>query len=211
MIKNTTNIIGLFFLLLIFSCKEKNNKIISETIDSFAFNPIETRDTLKNSAIDSIIYFDTIIKSKINDDSKIDKAKILELYLSNLKKEKENPWRILNWIETRLDMVKIAAYDTLTINESKFPIYLIHYYFENDADYHALLLTDLNDTNAVILYENTSPEIEYLRVSQWTGNKIESNIYEIDPFEYENGGDIIGEKQIPDTTKLYSISHKMDE
>ena len=178
----------------------------------FFYCLLSCKDTRKNETIvvnqqklsDTVIVINKIDSSQIQKKLNVDKEKLVKLFFNSFLKDNHPNYMVFDQIKNNHNRINIKKYIDLNINGLEYPTYLFTFSYENDAPYQSLLLTNKNHSDGLILFEKVINEGEYLRISTIKKNKIRNTQYEIEYYEYDDLGNISGNKNKKDSTVIVS-------
>lgn len=189
--------VGFTIFLMTFCNKEVKNNT----------SPIKEK-SIKADIIDTII--NSIDSARIlNLDTK--KEKIIGLFFKSLDNDYKKPLINFTRIKNSQEKIEVKKYINFNINKNKYQSYLISFSYENDELYRSILLTNSNLDDALLIYEKVIDEGEYLRISRLNKNLVESSVFQIEYFKYDNEGNIYNEKTIKDSLLVSNNKYLVNE
>ncbi len=187
-------------VIMIFSlsCKKQDNT--SAANKSLVLEYITKTNALKDTLINDINI------EKTENIKNEDREKIIQLYFSSFQKDDIEPNIAFDEVKKDHSKIEVKKYVTLNINKNTYPSYLLSFPYENDEIYRALLLTNKEVNDGVIIYEKVVDEGEYLRISKIRNNKIQNFLYHIEYYNYDKDGNIMSNKKQKDSILLKTNS-----
>ncbi|WBV51292.1 hypothetical protein [Chryseobacterium gambrini] len=156
------------------------------------------------SLSDTIIVVNKIDSSMIQEKLNVNKEKIVNLFFNCFSKDDHPSYVVFDQVKNNHHLIDIKKYKDLEISGINYPTYLISFSYENDVLYQSLLLTNIKNTDGLVLFEKVINEGEYLRISKINKDKITNVQYKIEYYEYDNDGNIIKEKGKRDSLAILS-------
>lgn len=189
---NTNNILYAFFIFFycLISCKDakKNEAIVVN----------------QQKLSDTVIIINKIDSLQIQKKIDVNKEQLIKLFFNSFSKDNYPNYIVFDQVKNDHDRINIEKYKDLNINGLKYSTYLFSFSYENDAPYQSLLLTNKNHSDGLILFEKVINEGEYLRMSTIKKSRIKNTQYEIEYYEYDDSGNISGNKNKKDSTVIVS-------
>lgn len=189
---NTNNIFYVFFVFFycLISCKD-SRKNVAIVVD-------------QQKLSDTVIIINKIDSSQIQKKLNVDKEQLIKLFFNSFSKDNYPNYIVFDQVKNNHDRISIEKYKDLNINGLKYSTYLFSFPYENDAPYQSILLTNKNQSDGLILFEKVINEGEYLRMSTIKKGRIKNTQYEIEYYEYDDSGNISGNKIKKDSAVIVS-------